>query len=199
MIEHKIRVCFSSMWWCAWAWCGALAQVSAKSFDACAAVCAWSGRWHEMCVQLLTRYRLFQSFKTHNIAIITHEKNPWKIRFKTGKIGKNTLEMHDRAKNTCVFPACGGVLGHGVVRLHKCVQKVLTRVPQCVHDIRHFRASKDTILPLLRMQNDMEMYLRHTMCMRRRPVCGRGNLGIAGTRSCRYHSCKTAAGTLRSG
>jgi len=26
----------------------------------------------------------------------------------------------------CVFTACGGVLGHGVVRLHKSVQKVQT-------------------------------------------------------------------------
>jgi len=45
-----------------------------KSFDGCAAACAWSGRWHEMCAHLLTRYTLFQSFKRHNIAIITHVK-----------------------------------------------------------------------------------------------------------------------------
>ena len=33
----------------------------------------------------------------------------------------------------CVFLACGCVVGHGVVRLHKSVQKVLTHVPQRVH------------------------------------------------------------------
>jgi len=75
MIELKIRVCFISVWWCAPAWCGTLAQVCAKSFDACAAACAWSGRWHEIGVQFLTRYTLFQSFKKHDIAIITHENH----------------------------------------------------------------------------------------------------------------------------
>jgi len=33
----------------------------------------------------------------------------------------------------CVFPACGGVRGHGVERLHKSLQKVQTHVPQPVH------------------------------------------------------------------
>jgi len=72
MTEHKIRVRFLGMWWCARAWCGALAQICAKSFDTCAAACAWLGKCHEIGVQLLTRYTLFESFKTHNIAIITH-------------------------------------------------------------------------------------------------------------------------------
>ena len=85
------------MWWCARAWCGALAQVSAKSSDACAAVCAWSGRWHEMCVQFLTRYTLFQIFKGHNIVIITHEKHHGKYDLKQAKWAKIVLEMHNRA------------------------------------------------------------------------------------------------------
>ena len=33
----------------------------------------------------------------------------------------------------CVFTACGGVLEHCVVLLHKSVQKVLTHAPQRVH------------------------------------------------------------------
>ena len=56
-----------------------------------------------MCVQLLTRYTLFQSFKRHNIAIITHEKHHGKYNLKQAKWAKIVLEMHDRAKNTCVF------------------------------------------------------------------------------------------------
>ena len=34
----------------------------------------------------------------------------------------------------CVFTACGGVLEHGMVRLHKSVQKVQTHVLQPAHD-----------------------------------------------------------------
>ena len=74
MTEHKIRVRFLGMWWCARAWCGALAQICAKSFDTCAAACAWLGKCHEIGVQLLTRSTLFQSVKRHNYAIITHAK-----------------------------------------------------------------------------------------------------------------------------
>ena len=85
------------MWLCGRAWCGALAQVCAKSFDACAAACAWSRRWHEICVQNLTRYTLFQSFKTHNIAIIMHEKHHGNYDLKQAKWAKIVLEMHDRA------------------------------------------------------------------------------------------------------
>ena len=82
----------------------------------------------------LTRYTLFQSFKIHNIAIITHAKCHGRCVLKQAKWAKIVPAMHDRAKkNVCVFLACGGVLGHGVVRLHKSVQKVLTHVPQHVH------------------------------------------------------------------
>jgi len=50
-------------------------QVCAQSFDVCAAAWSRTGRWHEIGVQLLTRYTLFQSFKRHDIAIITHAKS----------------------------------------------------------------------------------------------------------------------------
>jgi len=85
------------MGWCARAWCSALAQIYAKSFDGCAAACAWSGRWHEMCAHLLTRYTPFQSFKRHNIAIITHAKCHGNYDLKQAKIGKIALEMCDKA------------------------------------------------------------------------------------------------------
>jgi len=48
---------------------------------------------------------------------------------------KIVREMHSRAqKNVRVFRACGGVLEHGVVLLHKPVPKVQTHVLQPVHD-----------------------------------------------------------------
>ena len=44
------------------------------------------------------------------------------------------LGMSNTAKKRVCFPACGGVLEHGAVLLHKSVQKVLTHVLQPVHD-----------------------------------------------------------------
>jgi len=79
--------------------------------------------------------------------------------------------MQSRAqKNVRVFWACGGVLEHGVVLLHKPVPKVRTHVLQPVHDqadamkyvfifwhdIRRLKASKHMILLLLRMQIAVE-------------------------------------------
>ena len=89
---------------------------------------------HEMCVQKLTRYTLFKSFIIHNIAIITHVFCHETYDLKQVKIGKNRAsDAQYSIKYVYVFLACGGVLGHGVVRLHKSVQKVLTHVLQPVH------------------------------------------------------------------
>jgi len=80
-----------------------------------------------MCVQILTRYTLFQSFKRHNIAIITHGNHHGKYDLKQAKWTKIVLEMHDRAKNTCVFfqhvVVCSGMVWSA---LHKSLQKVQT-------------------------------------------------------------------------
>jgi len=48
---------------------------------------------------------------------------------------KIVRETHSGApRNVRVFRACGGVLEHGVVLLHKPVPKVQTHVLQPVHD-----------------------------------------------------------------
>jgi len=47
---------------------------------------------------------------------------------------KSCLGCPIQQKKRVCFPACGGVLEHGAVLLHKSVQKVLTHVLQPVHD-----------------------------------------------------------------
>ena len=83
--------------------CRAVAQVCAKSFGTCAAACARSGRWHEIGVGILTRYTLFHSSRTHNMAIITREFCHVECHLKRAKWTKIVLEMHDRAQNMWAY------------------------------------------------------------------------------------------------
>ena len=106
----KKRVRFLSVWWCARAWCGALAQVCAKSFDACAAACAWSGRWHEMCVQLFdTIYAVSELQKTvqFRATIFTgksngfHARVPSAIDFIVHLINQSTIPRASLCRRAC--------------------------------------------------------------------------------------------------
>jgi len=100
MIEHKICGHIHSMLCGALARCRALAQVCAKSFGTCATACARSGRWHEICVGILTQCMVFHSSRSHNMAIITHLFCHVEYHLKQAKMTKIMLEIDNRAQNT---------------------------------------------------------------------------------------------------